>query len=218
MRRFMLSTLATTLACGLAHADAPAPLPGKIGVPEPAVMIDRGSASARFNQVAAFLADQLTQNRDLKNIHDSRIAVTSFANMMDLKDASKVGLALEERLMNEMQIRGFRVIDYKVMGSLRVRQNGDFAYSRNVEDLKNEFNIHYILTGVIESNLDGFVIHARLVDAKNNVQMSSAQAFVPGRDVAKLSGDYKGDDVPRVIIEKPTPYPAGDEYRMRLMR
>lgn len=149
------------------------------------------SSTARFNQLAAFLADQLTHNRGITNLSESRIAVASFVSLPALNETDKVGIALEERLMHEMQTRGFRVVDYKVTGSLKIRQTGDFVYSRNVGELRNEHNVHYLLAGVIEINADGYVIHARLVDASNNLLVSSAQAFLTGRDALRVLGDFR---------------------------
>jgi TolB-like protein len=116
--------------------------------------------------------------------------------MPALNETDKVGLALEERLMHEMQSRGFRIVDYKITGTLKIRPTGDFVYSRNVSELKNEYNIHYFLAGVIESNADGYVIHARLVDATNNLLVSSAQAFLNGRDATRILGDFRPMPVP----------------------
>lgn len=172
------------------------------------VSIQAPTSSARLNQVAAFLADQLAHNRDLLNLNDSRIAVTTFVVLPDLQTTSKVWLALEERLMNEMQLRGFKVVDYKLMNQLSVKPQGDFIYSRNVETLRKEFNLHYFLAGTVEDNADGFVINARLVSAKDNLQVSSAQAYIPGRDVARLASHYRGEDIPRQIVDKPVAYPV----------
>jgi TolB-like protein len=153
--------------------------------------IDNANSTARFNQLAAFVADQLTHNWAIKNISGSRIAVTSFVALQTLGETDKVGLALEERMMHEMQSRGFSIVDYKITGSLKIRETGDFIYSRTVGELRNEYNVHYFLTGVIESSADGYVVHARLVDASNNLLVSSAQAFLNGPDAIRILGDFR---------------------------
>lgn len=162
--------------------------------------IDNTNSTARFNQLAAFLADQLTHNRAIKNISDSRIAVASFVTLPTLTETDKVGLALEERFMHEMQSRGFRIVDYKITGSLKIRPTGDFVYSRSVGELRSEHNIHYFLAGVIESSSDGYVIHARLVDASNSLVVSSAQAFLNGRDALRILGDFRPIPTPTKMM------------------
>lgn len=171
----------------------------------PARKIEDGSASARLNQLASLLADQLTHNRDLKNVSDSRIAIATFANMPSLVESDKIGLAIEERMTHEMQTRGFRIVDYKMTGNLKVTERGDFVYSRHVADLRRDYNINYFLAGVIENSVDGFVIHARLVDAASNLVVSSAQAFLAARDASRLLRDFQLSDMPKIIIEKPLP-------------
>lgn len=158
------------------------------------------TSTARLNQLSAFLADQLTHNRTVQNLSDGRIAIASFVTLPSLNETDKVGLALEERLMHEMQSRGFRIVDYKISGNLKIREAGDFAYSRNVGELRNEHNVHYLLTGVIENSADGYAIHARLVDASDNLLVSSAQAFLDGRDALRILGDFRPVPTPTKMM------------------
>ena len=181
----------------------------------PVRRIENGSASARLNQLASLMADQLTNNRDLKNVSDSRIAIATFASMPSLVESDKIGLDIEERMIHEMQTRGFRIVDYKLTGSLKITEHGDFVYSRHVADLRRDYNINYFLTGVIENSADGFVIHARLVDAQSNLVVSSAQAFLGARDASRLLRDFQMSDMPKIIIDKPLP-PKVSENRVKL--
>lgn len=177
--------------------------------------VESSNSSARLNQLSAFLADQLTHNRTIKNIADSKIAVASFVSLQALNETDKVGVALEERLMHEMQTRGFNVVDYRVTGNLKIRNAGDFVYSRNVGDLKQQYSVNYFLAGVIENNADGYVIHARMIDASNNLLVSSAQAFLNGRDAKRILGDFKATEGPVVVVDKPIPAAVSD-HRVRL--
>lgn len=162
-------------------------------------------ASARLGLLSASLADQLLLNSDLSRIAESRIAVATFSNLPTLAEADKIGLAMEERMTHEMQTRGFRVVDYKVTGKLRISERGDFLHSRHMADLKRDYGIAYFLTGVIENSVEGFVIHARLIDSANNNVVSSAQGFLAAGDGARLLRDFKLSDAPRIIIDMPAP-------------
>jgi TolB-like protein len=210
---------ATTCQLSLAQTTRAPFVPAESYLPttfwSPARKIEDGSASARLNQLTSFLADQLTHNRDLKNVSDSRIAIATFANMPSLVESDKIGLAIEERMTHEMQTRGFRIVDYKLTGSLKITERGDFVYSRHVADLRRDYNINYFLAGVIENSVDGFVIHARLVDAASNIVVSSGQAFLGSRDASRLLRDFQISDQPKIIIEKYVPAKVG-ENRVRL--
>lgn len=167
-----------------------------------------GSSSGNLNKLATFLAEQLTNNRDLTNIAESRVAVTSFVNLENLRETNKIGLSLAELLIHKLQISGFKVVDFKAMGQILVSPTGDYVLSRNTDDLKNEYNIHYFLTGTLTKTVEGIVVNARLLDARNSLVASSAQAFIPSRDARKLMSEYTDGETERVVIgHLPIPQP-----------
>lgn len=193
MRKIILA-LGTALLCGSAMADFP--------VFPSAVQIGGSSASNTLNQVSSFLASQLAQNRDIKNVADSRIAVASFVNMTSLDETDRLGMTLAENLMHEMYVRGFGVVDFKTRDYIKVRSNGDFVFSRDVAELRRNHNIHYFLAGTVSRNGDGAVINARLIQADSGVVVSSGQAFLSNRDLNYILGDANRATVEKVVIER----------------
>lgn len=189
--------IALTAACLSASALAQA------GSMPPAVNIGAGTASSNFNQIASFLANQLANNRDLKNVSDSRIAVASFVGLTSIEETDKLGLALAENLMHEMHVRGFGVVDFKTREYLRVRQGGDFVFSRDVPELRKQYNIHYFLSGTLTKNADGMVINARIIQAETGLLVSTAQAFIPNKDLSRLVTDSSRSDAEKIVIERP---------------
>jgi TolB-like protein len=137
------------------------------------------NTAGHVNQLVKFIADQLSANKDLKNIENSSIAIASFVNMQNLKETNKLGNILSENLMHDMQVRGFKVLDFKMMPSLKVGKKGDYIFSRNTKQLAKNVNINYVLTGTYTNFKDGCAINARLLDLKTKVIVSTAQAFVP---------------------------------------
>jgi TolB-like protein len=162
-----------------------------------------GNASSNLNKLATFIAEQLTHNRDLINLKESRVAITSFVDLESLRETDKIGLSLSELLIHKLQLSGFKVVDFKAMNSINVAANGDHVFSRNPAELKNEFNIHYFLTGTLTKSRDGIVVNARLLDTKTLLVVSSAQAFIPLRDVRRLMNEYVGVEQERVSLDKP---------------
>ena len=162
-----------------------------------------GNASGNLNKLATFIAEQLTHNRDLINLKESRVAITSFVDLESLRETDKIGLSLSELLIHKLQLSGFKVVDFKAMNSINVAANGDHVFSRNPAELKNEFNIHYFLTGTLTKSRDGIVVNARLLDTKTLLVVSSAQAFIPLRDVRRLMNEYVGVEQERVSLDKP---------------
>lgn len=199
--RSALAVAACMLATGLAQAHDAAS--GDFGANS-----GRYNTSGKLNQISGFLASQLANNRDLHNVSESRIAVVSFVSIESLKETNKIGLLLAENLMHDFQIRGFPVVDFKAMNAIQVTAAGDFVLSRRVEELRHEYNVNYFLVGTYAANGDGVVINARLLDAKTSVVASSAQAFLPARDAARLLGEYREPAVEKVYIDRPVVLPV----------
>ena len=178
------------------------------------VKLTTGNAANNLNRLATFLTEQLTHNRDLANLQESRVAVTSFVNIENVRETNKIGLSLAELLIHKLQLSGFQVVDYKTMNAIMITQNGDYVFSRNPAELKNEYNIHYFLTGTLTKTLEGIVVNARLIDAKTSVVASSAQAFIPARDARRLLSEYTDTEQEKVVIWNP-PVPEANMVRLK---
>lgn len=191
------------LAIALAAAAFSTGVLAQAGSMPAAVFIGGGSASSSFSQVASFLANQLGNNRNLYSVSDSRVAVASFVNLTNIEETDKLGLALAENLMHEMHVRGFGVVDFKTREYMRVRQGGDFVFSREVAELRKQYNIHYFLSGTFTRNADGVVINARMIQADTGLVVSTGQAFLPTRDLGRLFTDSSRAVVEKVVVERP---------------
>jgi len=141
------------------------------------------SNAGRINQTVRFLADQLSQNKDFANISDSKIAITSFVDIENLKETNKIGNLISEHLIHDMQIRGYKVVDYKAMPDIEIGSNGDYAFSRSVKNLRKDISLNYILTGTYAFYADGISLNARIIDVQTSIVVSTAQAFIPKYDL-----------------------------------
>lgn len=169
--------------------------------PSPPASGAGASPSDALNQVAAGLADQLVRNRQIKGGTGTRIAVGSFVNITKLDETDSLGMSVAEFMMHHMHLRGFSVIDFKVRETPRVRPSGDFMFSRDIADLKRNHSIHYYLSGTISHNGDGAVINARLIQAENNLVVSTAQGYLPNMFVDRIFSDHaRSSNVERMTL------------------
>ncbi|MBT3471643.1 MAG: hypothetical protein HN870_02085 [Gammaproteobacteria bacterium] len=136
------------------------------------------SVSGELNEISRFLVDQLTQNRDINNLSENPIAVTSMVEMENFKSTNKIGLWVGENVMHELQIRGFKTIDFKMMPAIEVTSEGDFVMSKKVDELRGKFDINYVLTGTFTEYPDGVTFNARIVNMETAVVASTAQAHI----------------------------------------
>ncbi len=144
-----------------------------------------------INRVVSSLSEQLTQNKNFENIQNSAIAITSFVDLDNLKITSRLSNILSENLIHEMQVRGYKVIDFKTMEKIKIDSSGDFLFSRDVTKLRKELNINYALTGTYVRYRSATVVNARIIDLKTHVVLSSAQVLIPTRIVKRVASSGK---------------------------
>ncbi|WP_413283972.1 FlgO family outer membrane protein [Vibrio sp. MA40-2] len=119
------------------------------------------------------------------------IAVTSFVDIQELDTTSWLGNTVSESFIHQFQQRGFQVVDFKTTGSIQVTQQGDFALSRDWQDLAQEQQVTYVLTGTMLRQEGGVLVNARVVAMRSRIVVATAQGFLPadriGRDLDTLN-------------------------------
>ena len=110
----------------------------------------------------------------------------------DYDRTNKLGYIIAENMIHEMQVRGYRVLDYKVMPVIKITKHGDFAISRNIEKLKKKHLINYVLTGTIIEMYNGMALNVRIVDLASYLVLSSAQAFIDKKTYFMTVKDVNG--------------------------
>jgi TolB-like protein len=108
------------------------------------------------------------------------IAVTSFVQLdATLNHADSLGNQLAESFITELRKVGLLVNDHKVMGNILVTSTGDFALSRDANNLKSGQNIGYVLTGTMVKNTKGMLINARIVGLSSNIVVAATSKLIP---------------------------------------
>lgn len=119
------------------------------------------------------------------------IAVTSFVDLQHLDATSWLGNSVSEAFIYQLQQRGFQVVDFKTTGSIRVTKEGDFAQSRDWNELAQEQQVTYVLTGTMLRQEGGVLVNARVVSMGSRIVVATAQGFLPadriGRDLDTLN-------------------------------
>jgi TolB-like protein len=177
------------------------------------------NAAGRFNDMVRFLADQLTQNRDIKNLSDTPFAVASVVSLDDVSRTNKLGFLLQEHLLHELQARGFKVVDFKLLNDqIQVTRDGDFAFSRDPKKLRKSYDISQVVSGTYAFEAEGVVVNLRAIDTKTGVISSTAQGYFPrsdyeyittGREGTYYNGEYYYRESQQVhVIDVPVGYPG----------
>ncbi|WED21100.1 FlgO family outer membrane protein [Vibrio sp. JC009] len=129
-----------------------------------------------------FFIESMTEDLIVTNTSVSArtpIAVTSFVDVQHMDSTNWLGNSVSEAFIHQLQQRGFKVVDFKTTGSIRVTQQGDFAISRDWSDLMQEQEIQYVLTGTMLRQEGGVIVNARVVGLRSRVVVATAQGFLP---------------------------------------
>jgi TolB-like protein len=176
-------------ACGVANqqrAVQQQPQQIKQAQQQPKPQRKKLNTAGTINQITKFITDQLSRNKDFKNISKSRIAVASFVTAENLGKSNKLGRMISQNMIHDLQIRGYDVVDYKTSIALRVAADGDFIFTNDKKKMKKKQAINYVVSGTMEYFGDGVTVNARIIKMKDNKVVSTAQAFIPHHIVAEV--------------------------------
>ncbi len=115
----------------------------------------------------------------LKNFRDGAgpngpVAVATFVDLNNLYRTSPFGRYIAEQLMGELQRAGFNVVEIRKTDSIMVKPRyGEYALSRDIQELARQSSARYILAGTYVTKGRYILINARLVSNENNLVASS---------------------------------------------
>lgn len=147
-----------------------------------------GMASKAVASEVQRMANQLVSNSEYIK-HENPLAITSFVMLDTLEDTNWLGNQIAESFVHQMHERGFKVIEFKNTGTIKVTPRGDYIFSRNWKELKKLHQIDYVLTGTMSRQDDGVTINTRIIGMRSDVVVATAEGFIPSAalgDTSKL--------------------------------
>ena len=129
----------------------------------------------RLNDVIVSIGQQLFMSNIKKN--NTNIVLTSFADLNKLNKTTTFGRLISESMFRELQIRQFKVVDFRGQNAVSINKTGEFHITRNISKLKNQIKTsEYILVGtyvIFEHN--NILINARIIDSETGYIISTAR-------------------------------------------
>jgi TolB-like protein len=134
------------------------------------------------------------------NIHyindKTPIGVASFIFLdRSFKESSLLGNQIAESFMHEVHQFGIPVIDFKTTDYLRVTNHGDFVFSRDFLELKDELPIKYVLAGTLVKHQSGYLVNARIIGLTSKAIVASAQGFIPNAVAEAIMPSQHNDGI-----------------------
>jgi len=154
------------------------------GVKQQAQYLPQGQAT--INHYIQGMMHDLVANLDLAK-PGMIIGVTSFVYLDAAYDQTDLlGNQLSEGFMHEIHMFGLDVVDFKTTDYIRVTPQGDFVFSRDFMELREEQPIEFVLGGTLVQHQGGTLINARIVSVASKKVLATAQGFVPQQVVNAL--------------------------------
>ena len=183
----------------VAYTTRPA-RPGEVGTPVPQpqrpvrMTLPSEEGGGTMSQVAAPLSYSVSGHKKVSDYAEQlafklaandklvgrRVAVVSFVEFdHQLEQSNPLGQQMAEALVTRLPDYQVAAVEYKLGRSLRIGQTGDYALSRDLDQLRSEIQADYVLVGTLVPSLRGVQINARVVSAMDQSVISSGQVFIP---------------------------------------
>ncbi|WP_165726483.1 FlgO family outer membrane protein [Pseudoalteromonas sp. SA25] len=129
-------------------------------------------------QMALDLVDTLEFESDTDaNIN---IAVTTLVDLdSSLTKSNQLGNQISETLIHQLQKFGYGVVDFKTTQTIDVNSRGDFAFSRDIENLSEEQMASHVLAGTLIYRHDAVVVNTRVINAHTKKIVASSRKLIP---------------------------------------
>ena len=143
-------------------------------------------AAVNVNHYVQSMMHDLVANLDQAN-PQMVIGMTSFVYLDGPFDQTDLlGNQLSESFMHEVHQFGLGVVDFKTTDYIRVTPQGDFVFSRDFMELREEQPIEFVLGGTLLRHQGGTLVNARLVSVASKKVAATAQGFIPQHVVDAL--------------------------------
>lgn len=126
-------------------------------------------------QMAAELQHDLA-GQELKG----NIIVASFVYLdSTLNSTNQLGKQLAEFFIHDLEEIGLPVSEHRLAKELKVNAAGDFALTRELDEINFPRDAAYVLVGTMVENNRGLIINTRLVSTHKKVVLASASKLLP---------------------------------------
>ncbi|WP_293751309.1 FlgO family outer membrane protein [uncultured Paraglaciecola sp.] len=170
-------------------------------------------ARLNINHYARGLMQDLVANLQYVN-STTPLAVVSFVMLdSDYNQSNLLGKQIAESLIHEIHKFGIPVVDFKTTGFIRITEQGDFAFTKDYEELTSDLAARYIVGGTLVKHKDGYLVNARVVGLQSKAVVASAQSFIPNNIAYALISDNAMIDSNETIMTTDLSYLEQSDQR-----
>ena len=105
------------------------------------------------------------------------IGVSVIVDLNKLHQTTDFGRLLSEDLISQLQRKNMAVIDIKAQNFMLINPKGEFYLSRNINNLRKEYKIGYVLVGTYSVGNYSTSVNVKMIDASNGFSDSHCTCF-----------------------------------------
>jgi len=154
----------------------------------------QNNVSKHLKDIAHHIAKQLDKSENSDYIKTRTLAILSIVDIEDYKRTSDLGKRISENLIYEMQISGYKVLDYKATNSITIDDKGEYLFSRAIKDLKKQRKVTYALSGTYTRYRDSLSINCRIIDITTSIVVATANLSIPKSILRKIDKKKNSND------------------------
>ena len=114
------------------------------------------------------------------------IGVSVIVDLNKLHQTTDFGRLLSEDLISQLQRKNMAVIDIRAQTFMLINPKGEFYLSRNINNLRKEYKIGYVLVGTYSVGDYSTSVNARIIDVSNGLVVATAHASIPTQIISDL--------------------------------
>lgn len=139
--------------------------------------LESGSVSGLFNANTMFLAEQLQKNAN-EDVRGVETVVSTIMDINNLEASSPLGRLLGEHLAHHLSLRGWTIVESKLVRELIFTDGGEFGMTRSDFRKPVAMRARNLVTGTYAVTKDGILVTIKMIDTGSGRLLSSAQTRI----------------------------------------
>jgi len=140
-------------------------------------LLEASTISGLFNANTMFLAEQLQKNA-VVDVRSAETVVSTIMDINDLKVSSPLGRLISEHLAHHLNLRGWSIVESKLVKELIFTEEGEFGMTRGDSRKPVAMRAQNVVTGTYAVTKDGILVTLKMIETTSGKLVSSAQTRI----------------------------------------
>ena len=134
------------------------------------------AVSLYVNKISIKIAQELYKSSPQKKIQNIPMSILPIVNLYDNKQTTLATRKIDENLIHEMFIRGYKIVDNKTLNKINVNKQKRISKC--------------VLYSTYTNYKSGMLINSRIIDTNSSIVYATAQVFVTKKELKSINKLY----------------------------